>query len=48
MSNELKKSCCEEANREPHGCPYAEEICDDYEKQCTCCESCEQNCADDI
>jgi hypothetical protein len=33
---------------EPHTCPYAEDINEDYETKCTCCESCEQECAMDI
>ena len=32
---------------EPEECPYALEI-HDKKQICTCCESCRQNCADDI
>lgn len=31
-----------------HSCPYAEEIHQDYESRCNCCDVCAQNCADDI
>jgi hypothetical protein len=31
-----------------HSCPYAEEINDDHETLCNCCDACQQECADDI
>lgn len=33
---------------EPHPCPFDCEINDDHESLCTCCEICQQECADDI
>lgn len=32
---------------EPHTCPYKVDVEDDYE-ECTCCEKCQDECADDI
>jgi len=29
-------------------CPFGEEIHDDYTTLCRCCETCVQNCCDDI
>lgn len=34
--------------QEPHGCPYAEEINDDFTTKCNCCEACTHECAMDI
>ena len=34
--------------QDEHTCPYAEEINDDHESLCRCCEDCEQDCGDDI
>jgi hypothetical protein len=31
-----------------HTCPYAEEINEDCESVCDCCEDCIRNCANDI
>jgi len=31
-----------------HTCPFAEEIHDDHESLCNCCEECTENCAMDI
>lgn len=42
------RSGCTNEPREPHTCPYAEEIHDDYETLCTCCESCTHDCVYDI
>lgn len=39
--------CCNEPT-EPHTCPYAEEINEDYESLCNCCEKCEHECVMDI
>jgi hypothetical protein len=33
---------------EPHPCPYQEEINDDSESLCECCEACAYECAMDI
>jgi len=32
----------------PHACPYAEEIENDSETQCTCCAECSHDCAMEI
>lgn len=40
--------CGESPARELHTCPYDEEVNDDHEKLCNCCEECEGQCADDI
>lgn len=32
----------------PHSCPYAEEIHNDSSLNCTCCPSCERECAWDV
>lgn len=42
---------CDRCNRtglEPHTCPYTEEINEDYETMCNCCERCSHECAMDI
>lgn len=39
---------CGLPGQERHGCPYAEDIHDDFETKCNCCGSCEQECCDDI
>jgi len=39
---------CGNAATEPHTCPFAEEINDDSETLCTCCDDCTQECAWDI
>ena len=39
---------CPNNEDDPHTCPYQQEIHDDSDFQCTCCESCKQECADDI
>lgn len=45
---ECENLWCDNVAQEPHACPYAEEINDDSETTCTCCEICEGNCAADI
>jgi hypothetical protein len=45
--NEIN-GCGHDEEQEPHVCPYASEINNDDETLCTCCEKCEQQCADDI
>ena len=42
------RSGCKNPPSEPHSCPFAEEIDDDFEDNCTCCEECTDKCADDI
>jgi len=39
---------CGNQATEPHPCPYREEINDDSETLCTCCQECAQECANDI
>ena len=39
---------CGNDGTEAHTCPYAEEINDDYETSCNCCEDCAGECADNI
>lgn len=41
-------AACKNEPREPHGCPYAEEIGNNYEFQCTCCSECTCKCGMDI
>lgn len=43
-----EKCTCNEEEIEPHGCPYSEEINDDYESQCKCCDFCQTQCAYEI
>ena len=33
---------------EEHGCPFSEEINNNYTKQCNCCYDCRQECLMDI
>lgn len=40
--------CNKNKASEWHTCPYNEEINEDYETQCNCCEECMSECADDI
>lgn len=42
------ESCGKKEAQEPHPCPYAQDIHDDNETLCTCCEDCEYECAQDI
>ena len=43
---------CEQCNSEPgeqdHTCPYKEEIGDDNESLCNCCEECRYQCCQAI
>jgi len=52
MSDEKKCTgphCAGEGKaREPHSCPYQEEINEDHDFRCTCCELCTDECAMDI
>ena len=37
------------AKGEPlHGCPYQEDVNDNYEFRCNCCDECRHECAMDI
>ena len=47
MGVKVKCDCGEEGN-EPHSCPYAEDVHDDPESLCACCDHCTQQCAVDI
>lgn len=38
----------EDETVEPHTCPYAEEINDDHDTMCWCCDDCTYECAMDI
>lgn len=42
----LRPTCvrCGGVGNKPHTCPYAEEIEDDYEATCTCCDECSHEC----
>ncbi len=38
---------CQKADAcDPHLCPYQQDINDDQESMCNCCEDCEQDCSD--
>lgn len=39
---------CTNPPEELHPCPYLEDAEGDSETLCNCCESCQNNCADDI
>lgn len=39
---------CRNDAESPHPCPYAEEIYDDSESLCTCCNECSHECAMDV
>lgn len=41
-------TCNTEPARESHPCPYHSDVNNDDGFRCTCCERCENNCADDI
>ena len=43
----LCESCNSNPASEPHPCPFSEEINGD-ETKCTCCDSCTDQCAQDI
>lgn len=34
--------------KEPHPCPYREDVHQDTQTTCKCCEACTRNCAEDI
>jgi len=38
---------CGREQTEPHECPFGVEINDDH-RECTCCNACQRECADDI
>lgn len=39
---------CGAAGEPEHGCPYAEDVNNDSEKKCNCCDFCAEQCAMDI
>ena len=39
---------CIHEKLEPHLCPYQQDVNKDSTTLCTCCERCQQTCADDI
>lgn len=39
---------CGSEKIEPHTCPFAEEIGEDFETLCDCCDYCTTECAMDI
>jgi hypothetical protein len=41
---------CEGKNAalELHPCPYAEDVCDDHDSLCNCCEDCMEDCSMDV
>lgn len=40
--------CSKPTENRPHTCPYQQEINDDSATLCLCCDSCMQECIDDI
>lgn len=42
------KCTCGEQEVAPHTCPYSEDIHNDSETLCQCCEECTYQCAMDI
>lgn len=38
------QSCGKNEALEEHGCPYKEEINDNYEWKCNCCSECRHEC----
>ncbi len=60
MSDETKKPCeedmhygvdagpCRNPVPEKHPCPYQQEINDDHEPCCNCCETCVGFCCDEV
>lgn len=47
MASLLNEGCENDVN-EPHPCPFREEIWDDDEFACRCCDDCTHECAMDI
>lgn len=39
---------CGEPAIDPHPCPYAEDVNNDSEMHCVCCDECRYQCAMDI
>lgn len=47
MCNKCQK-CGENDGLELHACPYEEEICENYDEYCNCCDACISECLDEI
>ncbi len=45
---QLKCQGCGGKGEEIHSCPYAEEINDNFQKICNCCDACRHECLMDI
>lgn len=45
MEPDTATGCTCPGDCDGHTCPYAEEIDDDHESLCTCCEECTHQCA---
>lgn len=41
-------TCDGNCNTDSHSCPYEEEINDNYNDFCNCCDYCTKECANDI
>ena len=48
FNNVMCERCGENDACEPHTCPYSEDIHNDKETLCTCCEKCAHECCMDI
>jgi hypothetical protein len=49
MENEVEKKCtCDKEDIEDHPCPFREEINNDSESTCNCCQFCVGICHDEI
>lgn len=42
------ESCKGPTDPVKYTCPYQEDVNGNYETLCNCCDSCQQNCIDDI
>ncbi len=43
-----RHGCQEPKSEQPHRCPYQEDVNDNSEFMCHCCETCTSECAADI
>jgi len=48
MEDEKIKCDCGKDGKESHTCPYAEDVNNDSDSLCNCCEGCEHECCMDI
>ena len=44
----MEECNCGAPAKEPHTCPYKEDINGDSETLCQCCDGCQSDCARDI